>query len=40
MEAGAQLDARNVDGETALMVASMFGRLEVVEVLRKAGAQL
>ena len=37
---GIQLDAINIDGDTALMVAAEKGHLEIAEMLLKAGAQV
>lgn len=38
LDAGAEVDGKQSDGETALQVASFFGHLEVVERLLSAGA--
>ena len=36
IDAGADVEARNNNGDTALMIASYHGYVEVVELLRKA----
>src|SRR3954471_16791973 len=40
IEAGAQLDAQNSDGNTALLRAACEGRAELASVLIKVGARL
>ena len=40
LEAGADVDARNADGITALMMAAARGHVEVVHVLLEAGADV
>ncbi|CAE6958596.1 unnamed protein product [Symbiodinium sp. CCMP2592] len=40
VKAGAQLEAQNEEGDTALMWAASVGQLKVVEVLMQAGARL
>jgi ankyrin repeat protein len=36
---GADVNVKNSKGETALMIAKMRGRKEIVEILEKAGAK-
>jgi ankyrin repeat protein len=39
IDAGADVNAKNKDGKTALMWAARYGHTEVAEILKQAGAR-